>query len=89
MNFKKSMHISLKNDTHMGFKLQCVSRNLSMQEVFEEFASRVANESNDVIRIMEQLVKDKQTKSVKKYSKTDVNSIFNMLESEDPLKDKE
>ncbi len=73
----------------MGFKLQCVSRNLSMQEVFEEFASRVANESNDVIRIMEQLVKDKQTKSVKKYSKTDVNSIFNMLESEDPLKDKE
>ena len=28
-------------------------------------------------------------KHVKKYSKTDVNSIFNMLESEDPLKDKE
>jgi hypothetical protein len=83
---KKSMHISLKTDTHMGFKMQCVQRGLSMQEVFEEFASRVANESNDVLRIMDQLIKDKQVKVVKKYTKTDVDSIFNLLEEEDPLK---
>jgi len=83
---KKSMHISLKADTHMGFKMQCVKRNLSMQEVFEEFASRVANESNDVLRIMDQLIKDKHIKVVKKYTKTDVDSIFNLLEEEDPLK---
>ena len=57
-----------------------------MQEVFEEFASRVASESNDVIRIMEQLIKDKQVKSVKKYTKTDIDSIFSLLEAEDPLK---
>ena len=70
----------------MGFKMQCVQRGLSMQEVFEEFASRVASESNDVIRIMEQLIKDKQVKSVKKYTKTDIDSIFSLLEAEDPLK---
>jgi hypothetical protein len=58
-----------------------------MQEVFEEFASRVGQESNDVIRILDQLVRDKQVKSVKKYTKTDVDAIFNMLEDEDPLKD--
>jgi len=86
INSKKSMHISLKSDTHVGFKTQCVQRGLSMQEVFEEFASRVANESNDVIRLLEQVVKDKQVKSVKKYTKTDIESIFNLLEEEDPLK---
>ena len=86
INSKKSMHISLKSDTHMGFKMQCVQRGLSMQEVFEEFASRVANESNDVIRIMDQLIKDKQVKSVKKYAKNDIDAIFNLLEEEDPLK---
>ena len=86
INSKKSLHISLKTDTHVGFKMQCVQRGLSMQEVFEELASRISNESNDVIRIMDQLVKDKQVKSVKKYSKTDIDSIFNLLEEEDPLK---
>ena len=80
------MHISLRTDTHTGFKLQCVQRGLSMQEVFEEFASRVSNESNDVIRIMDQLIKDKQLKAVKKYTKNDIDSIFNLLEEEDPLK---
>ncbi len=85
ISHKKSLHISLKSDTHVGFKLQCVQRNLSMQEVFEELASRIANESNDVIRIMDQLVKDKQVRSAKKYSKTDIDSIFNILEEEDPL----
>jgi hypothetical protein len=58
-----------------------------MQEVFEEFASRVGQESNDVMRILDQLVRDKQVKSVKKYTKSDVDAIFSMLEDEDPLKD--
>jgi hypothetical protein len=84
---KKSIHISLNPDTHKDFRLRCVERDLSMQEVFEEFASRVGQESNDVIRILDQLVRDKQVKSVKKYTKTDVDAIFNMLEDEDPLKD--
>jgi hypothetical protein len=39
MNWKKSVHISLKTDTHIGFKTQCTARGLSMQEVYEEFAS--------------------------------------------------
>ena len=63
---KKSVHFNLTKDSHTALKMACAQRGLSMQEVFEEFASRVANESNDVIRIMEQLIKDKQVKSVKK-----------------------
>ena len=77
---KKSVHINLNEDTHKGFRIECLKRNLSMQAVFEEFASRVANESNDVLRIMDQLVKDKQIKTIKKYSKTDIASIFNLLD---------
>jgi len=83
---KKSLHINLKYETHTGLRIECFKRGLSMQEVIEEFASRVANESNDVLRIMDQLVKDKQVKSVKKYTKTDVDTIYSMLEEENPLK---
>ena len=83
---KKSVHINLKEETHKGFRIECFKRGLSMQEVFEEFAFRVSNESNDVIRIMDQLVKDKQIKIVKKYAKTDIDSIYNLLEEENPLR---
>jgi hypothetical protein len=83
---KKSLHINLKHETHACFRIECFKRGLSMQEVIEEFASRVANESNDVLRIMDQLVKDKQVKAVKKYTKTDVDTIYAMLEEDNPLK---
>ena len=87
MKSKKSLHINMSHEVHTEFRVQCVKRGLSMQEVIEAFATRVSRESNDMMRMMDQLVKDKQVKAVKKYTKTDVESIFNMLEEEDPLKE--
>ena len=87
MKSKKSLHINMSHEVHADFRVQCVKRGLSMQEVIEAIASRVGKESNDMMRIMDQLVKDKQIKAVKNYTKTDVESIFNLLEEEDPLKE--
>ena len=83
---KKSLHISMEHEIHSDFRIHFFKKGLSMQEVLAEFAKRVGQESNDVIRIMDQLVKDKQVKAVKKYTKTDVDDIYAMLEEHDPLK---
>tara|TARA_A100001011_G_scaffold346932_1_gene383666 strand:- start:2356 stop:2631 length:276 start_codon:yes stop_codon:yes gene_type:complete len=83
---KKSLHINMSHEVHSDFRIQCFKRDLSMQEVLQEFARRVGQQSNDVIRIMDQLVKDKQVKAVKKYTKTDVEDIYAMLEDNDPFK---
>ena len=83
---KKSLHISMPHEIHSDFRIQCFKRDLSMQEVLSYFADRVASESNDVIRMLDQIVKDKQVKAVKKYTKTDVDAIYSMLEENDPLK---
>ena len=77
----------MEYDVHSDFRIQCFKKGLSMQEVLNEFAKRVGQESNDVLRIMDQLVKDKQVKAVKKYTKTDVDDIYAMLEEHDPLKE--
>ena len=60
-----------------------------MQEVFEEFAQRVALESNDALGILDELkiIKESRDKSAKKYTNADVNDIYAMLESQDPLKE--
>tara|TARA_B100000282_G_C31667163_1_gene460408 strand:- start:685 stop:876 length:192 start_codon:yes stop_codon:yes gene_type:complete len=56
-----------------------------MQEVIEAFASRVAAESNDMIRLLEQIKKDKQIKDVKRYTKSDADSLYAILESQNPF----
>ena len=82
---KKSVHINLKYDTHKGFKIECFKRNLSMQEVFEEFAQKVAAESPDVISIMEMLSEKKRNRIIEKLSETDAESLYNIIEKENPL----
>ena len=60
-----------------------------MQEVIEAFAARVASESNDMMRLLEQVKKDKQIKAVKKYSKTDADSLYALLEENNPFGEKD
>ena len=78
----------MTKDVHTEFKIQCMKRDLSMQEVIEAFASRVAAESNDMVRLLEQIKKDKQIKDVKRYTKSDAESLYAILESNNPFGEK-
>ena len=86
---KKSVHVNISKSAHAAFRIACFERGLSMQEVFEEFAQRVALESNDALGILDELkiIKESRDKSAKKYTNADVNDIYAMLESQDPLKE--
>jgi hypothetical protein len=85
MKLKKSLHINMTKDVHTDFKIQCMKKDLSMQEVIEAFAARVASESNDMMRLLEQIKKDKQIKDVKRYTKSDADALFAVLESNNPF----
>ena len=78
---KKSIHINVDPEDHALFKMQCVKRDLSMQEVFAAFAKRVGLESNDMIRFLDQIATDKGARNIKKkYGKSDMESIFSIIE---------
>ena len=83
------MHVNISKSAHAAFRIACFERGLSMQEVFEEFAQRVALESNDALGILDELkiIKESRDKSAKKYTNADVDDIYAMLESQDPLKE--
>ncbi len=83
---KKSVHFNISKDAHAAFRIACFERSLSMQEVFEEFVQRILAESPQMIKLLDQVAENKKMKSSKKFSKEDVNSIFDLLESEDPFK---
>lgn len=83
---KKSVHFNLTKDSHTALKMACAQRGLSMQEVIEAFAKRIEIEDSKMLKFLDQVVEDKKHKGKKNFSKSDINSIFDMLEDEDPLK---
>jgi len=89
LDTKKSVHINITKSAHTAFRIACFERSLSMQEVFEEFAQRVALQSKDALKILDELKIYKETHKGRRkiYSKADINDIYNVLESENPLKD--
>ena len=58
-----------------------------MQEVFEEFVQYILAEDPKIIRMLDQLSDDKKNKVEKKFSKQDVESIFDLIENNNRIKD--
>ncbi len=82
---KKSVHFNLSKDAHAAFRIACFERSLSMQEVVEEFVQRVLAENPHIIKLLDEVAENKKHKAQKKFSKSDVESIFSILEDEDPF----
>tara|TARA_R110000782_G_scaffold232106_1_gene318377 strand:+ start:162 stop:431 length:270 start_codon:yes stop_codon:yes gene_type:complete len=85
---KKSVHINIDQGDHANFKVQCVKRELSMQEVFAAFAHRVGIEGADMLRLLDRIALDKNVKKAKKvYTKSDMDTIFSMIEDDNIKKE--
>ena len=75
----------MAKNAHAAFRIQCFKRSLSMQEVVEEFVQRVLAENPHIIKLLDEVAENKKHKAQKKFSKSDVESIFSILEDEDPF----
>lgn len=82
---KKSVHINLSRDAHSGLKIACIGRNLSIQEVLDEFAQLVAADHPDAISIIDDLALKKRNKVIRELSQSDADSIFSLIEMTNPL----
>ena len=82
---KKSIHFTTTRETHSGLRIMCFQKRLTMQEVFEELAQRIISESSDMMNLMEDLSERKRLGLIKKLSDTDAESLFNIIEKENPL----
>jgi|TARA_R110000824_G_C15214738_1_gene677006 hypothetical protein len=80
---KKSVHFNLTKDSHTALKMACTARSLSMQEVIEAFAKLIEVEDNKIMKFLDDVVEAKKHKAKKSFSKSDVESIFSMIEDED------
>tara|TARA_Y100000593_G_scaffold85050_1_gene161487 strand:- start:267 stop:554 length:288 start_codon:yes stop_codon:yes gene_type:complete len=85
---KKTIHFKITRESHSKLRIACFKKRLSMQEIFEEISQRIASESPDMIKLLDDLSQRKRDKVIKKLSKSDAESLFNLIEEENPLNDK-
>ena len=86
---KKSIHFNITRGAHASLRVACFKRSLSMQEVFEEVCQRIVAEDPPIMRMLDQIEIDKRNKAIKKLSSQDAESIFNVIEMDNPLAEDE
>ena len=79
---KKSVHFNLSKSAHAAFRIACFERSLSMQEVVEEFVQRVLAGNAQILKLLDEVAENKKHKTEKRFSKSDVESIFDLLEED-------
>ncbi len=82
---KKSIHINLTKRTHSGFRRTLFDHSLSMQEVFELFASLVAAEDEQALEIVLQAKNNKRSKTLEKLKKNEVDDLYDAISQVDPF----
>jgi len=85
---KKTIHFKITRESHSKLRIACFNKRLSMQEIFEEISQRIAAETPDMMNLLDDLSQKKRDKVIKKLSKTDAESLFNLIEEENPLSEK-
>ena len=86
---RKSVHINLTCDTHSAFKIFAFQNSLSMQEIFEELAIRMVEGDSKLLRLIDDIKDKKRDKEISRISKTDADTIYDVISDLDPLNGKE
>jgi hypothetical protein len=80
---KKSLHVALTLDSHNGLKIECAKRNLSMQEVIEAFAQKLAVADSSYLKLLDEVSNNKILGINKKTLRTtEINNIYDILEQD-------
>ena len=68
--------------THSEFRIKLLRKGLSMQEVLEECAVRIAGQDNYMDKMLDELVERKIT-GERKIAESDAQSLYRLIEADD------
>ena len=84
---KKSVHINLLKDTHAGLRVLAFQKQLSMQSIIEGLVSRLVNGEPELNKIVNRIAEEKKNAEVRKVMGTDAESVYDLLETYDTIKE--
>ena len=84
---RKSVHINLMKETHAEFRVLAFRKKLSMQAIVEGLVSQLVNGNPSLNKIVDKIADEKRTEEFRKVVGTDAESVYDILEGLDSLKD--
>ena len=84
---RKSVHINLMKDTHAEFRVLSFRKKLSMQAIIEGLVSRLVNGDPGLNKIIDKMAEEKKHAEFRKVIGTDAESVYDILEGFDSLKE--
>ena len=84
---RKSVHINLMKETHAEFRVLAFRKKLSMQAIVEGLVSRLVNGDPSLIKIVDRMAEEKKSDEFRKVVGTDADSVYDILEGLDSLKE--
>lgn len=87
----RDIHVKVTKQAHTQFRTLLFQKNLSMQEVFEEFVQLVVAEDARALKMLDQLVTKKAQAKLDKVKKKptiselDHETLYDLLENQSPL----
>jgi hypothetical protein len=82
---RKCLHVKLLKDTHSQLRIECFKRQITMQDIFEEVASRIIRQDPDMFEMLDEIAHDKHNKKVKQLLETDAKTIFDAIDDNSPI----
>ena len=79
---RKSVHIAMTLGTHGEFRVKLLKKGLSMQEVLEECAIRIATQDKYMEKLLDDLV-ERKIAGERKIAETDAQSLYRLIEAND------
>lgn len=80
MDLRKDIHLSILKPSHLELKIICMRRNLTIQEVFEEFVSRTITGAPDMIDLLNDLETKKRAKQAQKLTNIDAEALYDIIQ---------
>lgn len=84
---RKSVHINLMKETHAEFRVLAFRKKLSMQAIVEGLVSQLVNGNPSLNKIVDKIADEKRNEEFRKVVGTDAESVYDILEGLDSLKD--
>lgn len=73
-------------ETHSELRVLAFKKQLSMQSIIEGLVSKLVNGDPDLVKIVNRIAEEKNSKEVRKVLGTDAESVYDMLETFDTIK---
>jgi hypothetical protein len=80
LELRKDVHLSMLKPSHLELKIICMRRNLTIQEIFEEFVSRIIAGTPDMIDLLNDLETKKRAKQAQKLTTIDAEALYDIIQ---------